>query len=172
MKKLILTGLLFIGLTGVSYAQNVVATNLATTAAGGNAFYLLAGRAEPYSVQISVAPSISPATVKLYDNNSMADPYFGTNYVTPAYVSYASYPSNIASSYIGLNGVTNWYTNSTTWTIAVTNAQATNVLSPTAVMVIASGTVGTFPIRALHTRGIVAHSSTNASIVINYMPAR
>lgn len=170
MKKLILIGLLFVGL----YASaQPLATNLVTSGAGGNAFLLLADRANVYSVEIGVSASITaPALVKLYDNASMADPVFGTNYVTAAYTGRSSYVTNVVTSYVGFNGLTNWYTNSYLHTYDVSVDAATNALSPSVSLVVAPGTYSVYNTDALFNRGIVAHTSTNISIVINYRSGR
>lgn len=172
MKKLLLTGLLMVGLAAQASAA-LIATNLTTVTAGGDKFLLLSDRASVYSVEISVNPSITAsALVKLYDQSTVAAPYYGTNYVTAEYVSRSTYATNVASSYIGFNGVTNWYTNTYVYTYNVTNAAATNALSPSAAFVAAPGTYTVYDVDALFTRGIVVHTSTNVSMVINYRSGR
>lgn len=170
MKRLILTASLLVCFAASVSAQLVASTNLATSAAGGNAFLVLASRASITGFQLSVpsAATGATATLKFYDQSTLAAPYYGTNYVTSANVGRSSYTTNVTSTYVGFNGVTNWYTNSYVYTYDVTNAAATNALSPTAVYYVPAGEVMSFAADLLHTRGIVVHSSTNATVVVNY----
>lgn len=167
MKKLILTGLLVLSV--LSAKAELIATNLTTTGAGGNTFLLLSDRASVYSVEISASVA---GLVRLYDQSTVAAPYYGTNYVTAEYTGRSSYATNIVSTYVGFNGMTNRYTNSGIFTYETTVAAATNALNPSAAFSVAAGTYAVYSTDALFTRGIAVHSTTNVSIVINYRPAR
>ncbi len=166
MKKLLFVCFLLIGLA--SAKADLISTNLATTA-NTNTFLLLADRASVYSVELTATV---PCLVKLYDNATLAAPGNGTNYVTAEYIGRSSYATNVATTYVGANGLTNWYTNSYVFTYSVTNAAATNALTPSASFVVAAGTYAVYNTDALFTRGIVAWSSTNCSIVVNYRSGR
>lgn len=160
--------LLLICLTAVVVAANAqlqVATNM-TSVLAGPARLLLNDRASVYNVVVT-APDDN-VTVLFYDQNTVAAPYYGSNYVTSAYVSYTAYPSNIVTSYVGFNGVTNWYTNSYSFTLATTNAAATNAMSAVLTVPVSRGLSSTITTDALFTRGIVVRATTNANIVVNY----
>ena len=163
MKKL----LTIIGLSAVlvsAYGAQI-ATNLATTAVGGNAFLLLTNRASIYSVELTATV---PALIRIFDANSLAAPGYGTNWVNAAYTAVNTYSTNYVTSFIGQNGLTNWYTNAGVYTYTSTTAANTNQLTPSASFAIAAGTYAVYNTDALNTKGIVVHSSTNSSIVINY----
>lgn len=142
------------------------ATNLVGTVAGGNnGFLLLTNRASVYSVELS---SQYPAFVRLYDANTLAAPYYGTNYVNSAYTGVSSYPTNYVTSFVGQNGVTNWYTNTGIYTYTATVAANTNQLPAGASFVIAPNTYAIYNTDALFVKGIVAYTDTNVTMVINY----
>ena len=111
-------------------------------------------------------------TVAIYDNISTNAPYLGTNYVTSAYVSRASYATNTVTSYVGYNGYTNYYTNTGYWTYNVTNAAATNVLTPQGVFPVISGVVSTYNTPVAANLGAVFVATTNTTALIYYTPNR
>ncbi len=126
-------------------------------------------RASVYQIEVT---STDTATVKFFDSDSTAAPYYGTNYVNAAYVTRTTYPTNYVTSFVGYNGVTNWATNSGLWTISTTNAANTNALTPKIAAVVAGNTYVIQNVDALFVRGIyVLSTSTNTSVVISYRPA-
>lgn len=160
MKKILLILAAVLGLASTSNAA-VMSTNVTA----GGTYLLSAARANIYAIQISGNNNV---LVEFFDNGSISAPYYGTNYTNASFVSRTSYATNYVTSYVGQNGYTNWYTNTGTWTQNVTNAAGTNGLSPTIALVQAANTVGTYPVDALHVRGIAFRTSTNASIVVYY----
>lgn len=126
-------------------------------------------RASVYQVTLT---SSDNTTVKLFDSDSTAAPYYGTNYVNAAYTTRTTYPTNYVTSFVGYNGVTNWSTNAGIWTLTITNAANTNALTPKVVAVCAGNTYVVQDVDALFVRGIyVLSTSTNSSVVISYRSA-
>lgn len=152
-------------LIGMAAQAAIVSTN--TTE--GETFVLRSGRASVYSITLSTT-ALSPATVRLYDNTNAvdSDPYFGTNYVTAEYISRASYPTTIVDSYISPVGFTNWYTNTGIYTYTVTNAAATNELTPNAVLAVGANSVMAYDMDSLFVKGITVMADTNIGIIVNY----
>lgn len=165
MKKLLLIGTLLAAcLSNVSAASLVVN---ATT----NGYYLLStNRASVYSVEITGA---YPGVVTLYDCDTVAAPFYGTNYTNATYYGRTSYPTNMVSSYTNLQGIVSWFTNTGLFTLNVTNTgPQTNVLPVQAAFVVAGGTYAVYSVDALFARGITATITTNVSLVINYRNAQ
>lgn len=160
MKKLIVGILL---LVAVASQAAVLSTNVTV----GGVHLLSTARASVYSIEVISDKNV---TVDFYDCDTKADPYYGTNSVSAAYVSRTSYATNIASSYIASNGYTNWYTNSGIFTYSVTNTAATNALPKMATIVAAANTYNVHNVDAIFTRGIAILTTTNANIVVNYRP--
>lgn len=163
MKKLlffIITVAAALSLNAAPLSTNVTAggVHLLTT---NNSLYV-------YSVEIV---SDKVVTVELFDNESVTAPVWGTNYVTGAYVSRSSYPTNYVTTYIGQNNFTNTFTNVGLWTISVTNAAATNALPASGSFVVGVSGVSVYATDILFTRGIVMRTSTNANVVLNYRVA-
>ena len=161
MKKLLLA-LTIVGLASVSYAAQIT-TNIVTK----GTYLLSTSRASVYSLTLT---SDKSTLVELFDADSVADPYFGTNYVNAAYTYRTSYATNYVTSYVGQNGWTNWYTNAGIWTVTLTNAANTNALSPLISGVVGANTYVTYDVDAVFANGVVARASTNVSVVINYRP--
>lgn len=163
MKNKILIGLsLIVGLAFASLSEAaVISTNVTT----GGVFRLLNDRASVYSVIVS---SDKACVVELFDQNSIVDPQWGTNYVSGLYLGRAQYATNYVTSYVGYNGFTNWYTNSGLWSYTITNAAATNALSPMGVFPVSANLAMVNTTDMLFVRGIVMRTSTNATVVINY----
>lgn len=163
--KIIKNILLVVALMTAFAAQGaVISTNLPAT----NAVSLLTtNRASVYQIQLE---STVAGTIHFYDCDSVADPYFGTNYVNAAYVSRTSYATNLVTSYVGTTGVTNWYTNAGLFTLNVTNAANTNQLPRLISLVYGANQATTYNIDALFVRGITALSSTNVGVVLYYRP--
>lgn len=147
-------------------AQLIISTNLPAT----NAVSLLTtNRASVYAIEIS---SDKAGVVDLYDSDTLADPYFGTNYVNASYVSRLTYATNIVSSYVGTTGVTNFYTNTGVFTASVTNAASTNALPKLVSLAFGANVAQTYNIDALFVRGITARHSTNLNIILYYRRAQ
>jgi hypothetical protein len=168
MKKLFTS----IGLAALFTASSFgaqISTNATTADAGGSIFLLTTNRASVYSVELTAT---YPAFVRFFDQDVTTAPYYGTNYVTAAYAGVSQYNTNYVTSFIGQNGITNWYTNQGVYTYSTSVSAATNALSPGASFVVAGGTYAIYNTDALFVRGIVMHSTTNVSVVVNYRPGR
>lgn len=162
MKKILLT--LSLALIGFAVQAEVLSTNVTA----GGVHLLSTNRASVYNIQITSGNSVM---VTAFDCDSVAAPFLGTNYTNAAFYSKTTYTTNIASSYIGANGVTNWITNSGIYTLSVSNAPNTNALPAMGSWVVAGNTYMTADTDMLFTRGIVLRTTTNASVVITYRPA-
>lgn len=160
MKKLILVGLLALGLVGLSEAA-VISTNIAN----GTPVLLTTNRASIYAISLTSDKAVN---VEFFNIGTLAAPYYGTNRVNSAFVSRTTYPTNFVSSYVGQTGFTNWYTNAGSWTLLVTNAAATNALSPGFAAPVGANTYATYPVDLLFERGIVVRATTNVSVDILY----
>lgn len=168
MKKLILTlGLAIIGFS--TFAQ-IPLSFVGST----NGFYLIStNRASVYQMTLSVPTALTgPVQVVLYDCDSIAAPFFGTNYTNAAYSNYITYSTTMVSSYVGTTGVTNWYTNVGLFSLMVSNKPNTNVLPPIAAFSIGAGATIVYNVDALFVRGICASISSNVTGVINYRTGR
>lgn len=167
MKKLLLTlGLAIVGFT--AFAQ-IPLSFTGTT----NGFYLLStNRASVYQVVLSVPSGQVPSTVTLYDCDSIAAPFFGTNYTNAAFTNYITYSTTMVSSSTGYTGYTNWYTNVGVFTLAVSNRPNTNVLPPIASFTVAGGATIVYNVDALFARGMCAAISSNITGVVNYRTGR
>lgn len=162
MKKLLLIAAL-IG----SFALSVKA-ELSASTNGGGTFVLLSSRAHASTI---ILTGTNTTTVYLYDMNTLAAPYFGTNTTNAAYTSKASYPTNIATSFVDYQGLTNWYTNTGTYTYLVTNAVGTNALTPIAVLSVGSGIPVVYTGDWLFSKGISVRSpSQTVGITVTYQP--
>ena len=111
-------------------------------------------------VGVQLVTTSGTGTAKFYDCPSTADPYYGTNYVTGEYTSTAGYNTNMVTSYVGYNGYTNWYTNAGYFTYTVTNAAATNELTPKGVLPLIGGTVTSGNNAMLFNQGIMVLAPT------------
>lgn len=161
MKKLLLTIGLCAAATFSTFAQFPIATN---TTLGG-VHLLSTNRASIYSIELTSDKSV---TVSLFDQDTLDAPYYGTNSVNAAYTISLRYPTNYVTSYIGQNGITNWYTNAGIYTYSSPVAANTNALTPGGVFVVGAGTYAVYNTDLLFTRGIVMVSTTNVSAVVNY----
>lgn len=164
MKKLILSLVLSLAAVAAIQAQVIISTNV--TSAGTT--LVSTNRVSAYSFEVAATNAI---TLYFYDQDNMADPYFGTNWVTGAYISRSTFPTNIASSYVNPNGYTNWYTNAGLFTLTTTNAAATNSLPAMAVINVGANETRVAYVPAIFTRGIVMRSTGNASVAIYAQPA-
>src|ERR1043166_2339147 len=148
IKTSILIGIL----ASMAFVSNaaVLATNVTT----GGTFLLSTNRASIYQVELT---STASCRVDLFDSDSLADPYFGTNYVT---------------TYIGSNGFTNTVTNVGLWTLTLTNAANTNALPTLGSFVVGANTYAVYNVDELHARGVTFRSSTNVNLVLSYRTAQ
>ena len=138
---------------------------LSTNVSAGGTHLLSTNRASIYQVELT---SANACVVSFYDCDSLADPYFGTNYTSGAFPYRIAYATNIVSSYVGSNGYTNYYTNIGLFSLTKTNAAATNALPILGAFVVAGGTYAVYNVDQLHARGVTFTSSTNVSVVVNY----
>ena len=125
----------------------------------------------PNRVTITSMQLLSTNTqiVRLFDANDTNPPGYGTNGVTAAYATRTSYPTNYVTFYIGNNGYTNWYTNAGLWTVTVTNAAATNALSPMLSAGVAANGTTTIAADALFVNGVVLDAeAAGVTVIINY----
>ena len=162
MKKLLLSLVLLCGLKASAATIVVNATT--------NGFYLIStNRASVYSIQLTGA---NGGTVRLFDSDTVADPYYGTNYVNAAYTTRILYATNLVTSYVGSNGYTNWYTNAGIYSLVTTNAANTNVLPVVAAFSVAAGQQTILDTDALFVKGITAIITTNVTLILNYRSAQ
>lgn len=167
MKKI----LLGIALCVTGLVANAQFAILSTNLASGGPILISTNRAAVYSVEIS---STTAGTVKLFDQNTTAAPYYGTNFVTAAYPYRISYTTNKLSTYVGANGYTNYVTNVGIFSLSATNSAATNALNPSFAASIGANIAAVHATDAIFNRGIVAlcQGVTNGSITIYYRPGQ
>lgn len=158
MKKLLLALIV----AGIAVASN--AAIFSTNVTDGGIHLLSTNRMNIQSVTISSDQNVM---LSLYDSDTLTAPYFGTNYVTEAYPTRIQYATNRVTSFVGQNGITNWYTNAGLWSVTITNAAATNILSSVD-FVIGANTAVTYDANILLINGCVMRVNTNASVVILY----
>lgn len=167
--------LLKIGLTAAIALAFVVTANAGVYStnvlAGSGAVHLLSTeRQQIYQIQITATNSI---VVDFYDQDSLDDPYFGTNYVTAAYTNVVSWPTNLVVENIGITGYTNVITNVGIHTVMVNNAAATNALPKQLSVAVTAGEVATVNTSAIFTKGVVARvagTGTAGTLVYYYSP--
>lgn len=165
MKKLLILAIAsFLAFDSQAQQTTPFTTNIAGISVP---FVLLTTRANVK--QIVVANSkLSPVTVEFFDNDSLALGTNGTNIILPAYVSRSYYSTNIASSFVGVNGVTNWYTNSGVFTYNVTNAASTNTLAAAWTGAVGASQAQVFNTDFLCVRGVVVRADTNCVVTFYY----
>ena len=162
MKKLlIITAALLVSMQAFAASTAVTVAGTAAKVAA----LVSTNRMILYSVEVT---GTQPVTVELFDCGSITAPYLGTNYVNEAYSSRLSYATNIASSYVGYNGYTNWTTNVGIFTYSNYVAKATNALSPLLSFVVAGNTYAVYNVDAIFEKGMCSRADTNASVVLNY----
>lgn len=143
---------------------------LSTNYVGTNAVALLStNRASVYSIGLVAT---NAGTISIYDCDNIAVPLYGTNYTNGAWISRTSYATNLVTSYVGTTGFTNWYTNVGLFTATITNAAATNALSPLVVLPFGANQAVTYQIDALFARGVTILPSANVGIDIYYNRAQ
>src|SRR5882757_7781416 len=120
MKKLILISALCFSMTLASKA-GVFAGTLTTPngALSGttNVFQITTNRANVYQVMLS---STATGVAQLYDSDITNAPQFGMFYTNSSWITRGNYATNQVTSFIGQNGITNWYTNSYQYFYAIT----------------------------------------------------
>lgn len=121
-------------------------------------------------VAASFIPTTGGGYVYLFDEYRTNAPYFGTNGVTGSYVSRSGYTTNMVTSYVGYNGYTNYYTNAGYFTYSVTNAAATNVLSPQGVFATVAGQITSASYPMMFNQGGSIWATTNTTAIIYYIP--
>jgi len=160
MKKLLAIASLLL-LTSSVFGATTFSTNIVTT----GVYLLVTNAANVYNIELT---SDKACTVHLYDQNTMADPYYGTNYVTAAYPYRTTYATNYVTSYVNQTGFTNWYTNAGVWTLTLTNAAATNVMAKAASFAVGANTYANYSTDLIFNRGVVLAASTNVSVIFTY----
>lgn len=162
MKKFILSLALLAFVAYVAKAE-VYSTNYI----GTGVHLAISSRANVMGITVS---STNNVALDFFDNSVITAQPYGTNYVTASYISSAGYTTNIVTSYVGINGFTNWYTNTGYFTYSVTNAAGTNRLVPTLSMVNGANMVTSQAADALFTRGvsIFNYGVGGAAVIIQY----
>lgn len=141
------------------------ATSFSTNIVTKGCYTLLTNAANVSVIELT---SDKACLVDFYDQNTQADPYFGTNYATSAYAYRTTYPTNYVTSYVNSTGFTNWYTNAGVWTLTLTNAAATNVLAKATSLAVGANAYAVYPVDLIFNRGISIIASTNVSLAITY----
>lgn len=167
MKKLILT-LSLIGSLFAANAAILVSTNVTV----GPSSLILTNGGRAYQLTL-LSSAASVGVLNFYDTlftNSMAAPYFGTNYVSPANPYRASSNYTVASSYVDTGGYTNWYTNSGVFTYTGTNSLATNQLPKLGSFTTIPNVAVTYDIDWVITKGLSIANQTNVQVILYYNP--
>ena len=162
MKKFITSAVL-----GIAFALSAQAAIMTLNTTTNNVYLLSTNGVDVQSIAVSSAYS---ASVELFDLDTLAAPYYGTNKVTSAYATRTSFPTNYVTSYVGFTGYTNWYTNAGRWTLVTTNAAATNSLVPLSAFAIGANQVANSDDPVTFAKGITVRANTNTTIVIYYTP--
>ena len=157
-------------LIGVALVASCVSASAVTytyiNSTGTNGVFLITtNRASVYSVEITGPQA---GKVDLFDMDSVAPPFNGTNYTNATYWYRYSFATNLVTTNVGYNGYINYSTNAGYYTVYITNTASTN--NPLPVMgsfVTAGSTYAVYPFDGLFVRGICAKMDTNITIVIN-----
>ena len=165
MKKTILS--FVVGLAAIVSASAQQLT-WSTNVPNGTAILVTTNRMNLTKIQIG-AGSGGNVVFNVFNSESLADPYFGTNNVIPAYTGKLSYITNVVDTYVGSTGYTNYYTNSYLATVNVSNAQTTNALTAAFTCTVQASAVATFEDPdILLEKGVVIRASTNCSVTLYY----
>lgn len=121
-------------------------------------------------VGITLTTSSLSSLITFYDCNTIAAPQLGTNYVTQSYTSRAGFATNFVTTFVGYNGVTNWYTNQGYWTYNITNAASTNTLPPQASLFANNTTIASYNNNVSFQQGVSILATSNATAIIYYTP--
>ena len=162
MKKLLLISAM-LGLAVSSFGQTVFSTN--SIAAGSH--LLSVGNQSIYRIQLTAATNL-PVVVEFFDNDSLAAPYYGTNYTTAAYTTRSSFATNLVTSAISITGYTNYFTNSGYFTYTTTNSAATNSMSPGLVLSVPASGSTEVTLPAQFFRGVVVRTTGSTLQNLNY----
>lgn len=140
-----------------SYADDIVYELAANTSSN------LLARSTIIDTISFTASSVSITTVRFYDSATTT-----TNIITPAYVTYGRYTTNVSVIYTNENGIilTNTYPGQ--WTYAITNAQATNSLTPIFTIVVPGSTLRTKTARIQVQRGLTAVPNQAGIVEVTY----
>ena len=164
MKKLLIVGAV------LAFAFSATASTISTNVTAGGVHLLsTSGAKSIYQLQVS-STAQGPVIVDFFDANSVAAPLYGTNSTNGAIVTYTTYATNYVTSYVGITGYTNWFTNSGNWTLVATNTGNTNALVPIASVALPASATVLVDLSALVNRGIAMRTTTNASAVVTYNP--
>lgn len=163
MKKFILTLV-----AALSVAASTQAGVFSTNAAAAGTHLLSVGAIQ--WTTLTLAAPAGGATFTFYDNSLKSV----SNAVTAAFLTYSSYATNINVTNITTTGVTNVYTNSYIYTLAVTNAASANAYTRP---VLAAFTLGSSETRVIAAPGlyfargvVVVTDSTNQIIQATTAP--
>lgn len=160
------------GFTG-SPAPTTLVSTLTNNAAGttgvnfGN--ILIPGNVTVQEVDV-ITTVATGSTITFYDAPTNTVPTYGISNTVASYNSRAGYSTNYVYSFVGYNGVTNWYTNSGYWTYNVTNAAATNALAPQGAMYAVSGVINKYNAPMSFSQGMSVTVSTNTQLIVYYVP--
>ena len=157
MKKLFISVMLALVGVACANAQQFRVTSFTT-----NGVFLLSTNSGNVANIGLVAGSGSAVTLYLFDNNTAS-----TNAAsTASFVTVNTYTTNqYLGEYVSTQGITNRMTNTTLVSVLVTNAGATNALSPIAVYSLpASGSYGPVDVNISYARGLVAVVNTNLTM--------
>lgn len=146
-------------------SSSVYAGSISLTTTTNGTYLATTNRANVYQVELT---STTGATITLFDCESLAAPYAGTNYVNEAYTNRSAVLATNATSFVGYNGYTNWYTNVTFVTTNLVTAKNTNSLPVMGTFVVGANGYAIYNVDMLFVRGICARADTNASVVFNY----
>lgn len=156
-------------LSGLS-SEAAVLSGTITTPAGAltgttNVVLITTNRVNVYQIQLS---SSANGIISFYDCDTTNGPSFGLFYTNQSWVTRASFASNVVTSFVGQNGVTNWFTNSVQFSQFVTNANGTNAFNPLVAAAFGANLPTVLNVDALFERGITVNTSTNVNYVIYY----
>lgn len=176
IKKYILGSVLTVALSISAFAQNL-GTPVTISPTVGGLYPLLSQGAKVKYVSLS---SSAAGIVTFYDSNSTNTlstnggvVYFGgISNIVPAYTTYTNYMTNtVATNFMGLAGVTNFYTNyNGIWTVSNTIPLSTNILRPLGSFAVGANSIGSYPVDWIATRGVIASLSTNSPVILYYLP--
>jgi hypothetical protein len=171
MKKLFL-GIAFgasIALASVNSFAGVFAGTI-TTPSGAlsgttNVIQITTNRVNVTQIMLS---STATGVAQFYNQDNTNAPFFGMYYTNASYWTRLSYASNVVTSFVGQNGVTNWYTNAYQYFYNSTNAAGTNELAPMAALAFTANIPVVLNVDMLCERGLAIRTTTNVSYVIYY----
>lgn len=169
MKKLILTLSLGCFLVTSSASAGVFSGSLVTPngALSGttNVFQITTNRINITQVMIT---SAAGGLAQLYNMDNTNAPFFGMFYTNAPYYTRLNYSTNIATSFVGQNGYTNWYTNNYQYYYNSTNVANTNELTPMASFAFVANIPVVMNADILCERGLTIRTTTNLTYVIYY----